>query len=197
VTELKVAVRRATMTLAEAGVVSAPVDALHLAAHLMGQDVSEVRRLMVLGGTPAPDGYDDLVAERAHRVPLQLAGQGQVGRTVDLEVEEGVEPRLGGEGRTQGTRLDRHGQRVDTVAVHDPGDLAGRPEAPGGTGADGTAAFDREGDLGHPSSLRRVPRSCQRQGSAGGVADVGTVAGLEAPRWTDGDDADTHVTGEA
>jgi len=90
VTELKVAVRRATMTLAEAGVVSAPVDALHLAAHLMGQDVSEVRRLMVLGGTPAPDGYDDLVAERAHRVPLQhLTGRAWF-RRLELHVGPGV-----------------------------------------------------------------------------------------------------------
>jgi len=89
-TELGVAVRRATMTLAEAGVTSAPVDALHLAAHLMGQDVSEVRRLMVLGGTDAPVGYDDLVAERATRVPLQhLTGRAWF-RRLELHVGPGV-----------------------------------------------------------------------------------------------------------
>ncbi|MEO3935950.1 peptide chain release factor N(5)-glutamine methyltransferase [Dermatophilaceae bacterium Soc4.6] len=68
---LQVAVRRATMTLAEAGIETAPVDAVVLAAHLLHQDVGEVRRLMVLGGTDTPQGYDDLVAERATRVPLQ------------------------------------------------------------------------------------------------------------------------------
>ena len=89
-TELRDAVRRATMTLAEAGVESAPVDALHLAAHLRGEDVSETRRLMVLGGVEAPDGYADLVAERASRVPLQhLTGRAYF-RGLELEVGPGV-----------------------------------------------------------------------------------------------------------
>lgn len=89
-TELSTAVRRATMTLAEAGVASAPVDALHLAAHLLGLDVSDARRLMVLGGTEAPDGYDDLVAERASRVPLQhLTGRAWF-RHLELHVGPGV-----------------------------------------------------------------------------------------------------------
>nr|WP_295699937.1 peptide chain release factor N(5)-glutamine methyltransferase [Lapillicoccus sp.] len=78
------------MTLAEAGIASAPVDALHLAAHLMGQDVSEVRRLMILGGTEAPGGYDDLVAERATRIPLQhLTGRAGF-RYLELFVGPGV-----------------------------------------------------------------------------------------------------------
>ncbi len=88
--ELRDAVRRATMTLAEAGVASAPVDALHLAAHLMGQDVREVRRVMVLGGVDAPAGYDDLVAERATRIPLQhLTGRAYF-RGLELRVGPGV-----------------------------------------------------------------------------------------------------------
>ncbi len=88
--ELRDAVRRATTTLAEAGVESAPVDALHLAAHLRGEDVSETRRLMVLGGVEAPDGYADLVAERASRVPLQhLTGRAYF-RGLELEVGPGV-----------------------------------------------------------------------------------------------------------
>jgi release factor glutamine methyltransferase len=88
--ELRDAVRRATMTLAEAGVASAPVDALYLAAHLLGQDVRDVRRRMVLGGVEAPDGYDDLVAERARRVPLQhLTGRAYF-RHVQLDVGPGV-----------------------------------------------------------------------------------------------------------
>jgi release factor glutamine methyltransferase len=90
VAELRDAVRRATMTLAEAGVESAPVDALHLAAHLRGEDVSETRRLMVLGGVEAPEGYADLVAERASRVPLQhLTGRAHF-RGLELEVGPGV-----------------------------------------------------------------------------------------------------------
>ncbi len=68
---LQVAVRRATMTLAGAGIETAPVDAVVLVAHLLHKEVGEVRRLMVLGDTDAPQGYDDLVAERATRVPLQ------------------------------------------------------------------------------------------------------------------------------
>ncbi len=88
--ELRDAVRRATMTLAEAGVASAPVDALLLAAHLMGQDPGEVRRLMVLGGVEAPDGYSDLVAERATRIPLQhLTGRASF-RMLELRVGPGV-----------------------------------------------------------------------------------------------------------
>jgi release factor glutamine methyltransferase len=90
VAELRDAVRRATMTLAEAGVQSAPVDALHLAAHIRGEDVSETRRLMVLGGIEAPEGYADLVAERASRVPLQhLTGRASF-RALELEVGPGV-----------------------------------------------------------------------------------------------------------
>jgi release factor glutamine methyltransferase len=89
-TELRDAVRRATMTLAEAGVESASVDALYLAAHLLGHDVSDTRRLMVLGGTEAPEGYADLVAERANRVPLQhLTGRAHF-RGLELEVGPGV-----------------------------------------------------------------------------------------------------------
>jgi release factor glutamine methyltransferase len=90
VTELRDAVRRATRILAGAGVESAPVDALHLAAYLMGEDVSEVRRRMVLGGVEAPTGYDDLVAERARRVPLQhLTGRAYF-RNLELAVGPGV-----------------------------------------------------------------------------------------------------------
>jgi release factor glutamine methyltransferase len=88
--ELRDAVRRATMTLAEAGVASAPVDALHLAAHLRGEDVAETRRLMVIGGIEEPEGYADLVAERANRVPLQhLTGRAYF-RGLELEVGPGV-----------------------------------------------------------------------------------------------------------
>lgn len=89
-TELRDAVRRATMTLAAAGIESAPVDALHLAAHLMRREVGEVRRLMVLGGVDAPEGYAEIVAERATRIPLQhLTGTAHF-RRLALTVGPGV-----------------------------------------------------------------------------------------------------------
>lgn len=88
--DLGTAVRRATMTLAEAGIASAPVDALVLAAHLLGEGTGEVRRRMVLGGSPAPSGYAALVAERATRVPLQhLTGRAGF-RHLELAVGPGV-----------------------------------------------------------------------------------------------------------
>jgi release factor glutamine methyltransferase len=89
-TSLAEAVRAATHTLAEAGVPSAPVDALLLAAHALGVDPAEARRLLVLGVVEAPEAYAGLVAERAHRVPLQhLTGQAHF-RRLTLAVGPGV-----------------------------------------------------------------------------------------------------------
>jgi release factor glutamine methyltransferase len=64
------AVREATSTLAAAGVPSPRVDAELLAEHLLGVGLGRLRALM-LGDTPAPEGYQELVAERARRIPLQ------------------------------------------------------------------------------------------------------------------------------
>ncbi|HSN35926.1 MAG TPA: peptide chain release factor N(5)-glutamine methyltransferase [Arthrobacter sp.] len=64
------AVREATAVLAAAGVPSPLNDAELLAEHLLGVGLGRLRALM-LGDTPAPDGYRDLVAERAERIPLQ------------------------------------------------------------------------------------------------------------------------------
>jgi len=89
-TALREAVREATHTLAEAGVASAPVDALVLAAHALGVEVSEARRLLVLGGVDVPLEYAALVAERARRVPLQhLTGEAHF-RGLTLRVGPGV-----------------------------------------------------------------------------------------------------------
>jgi len=86
---LRAAVRAATGALAEAGIGSAEFDAVTLAAHVLGTTTSEVRKLMVLGA-PAPDGLDDLVAERARRVPLQHL-TGKTGfRHLELSVGPGV-----------------------------------------------------------------------------------------------------------
>jgi release factor glutamine methyltransferase len=90
VTDLRDGVRAATARLREAGVVSADIDAVELAAHVLGVDSSEVRRLMVLGGRTLPSTYAVLVDERAARVPLQhLTGRAHF-RRLTLAVGPGV-----------------------------------------------------------------------------------------------------------
>jgi release factor glutamine methyltransferase len=86
---LRAAVRAAVQVLADAGIDGAEFDAVALAAHVLGTNSSEVHKLMVLGA-PAPDGLDDLVAERARRVPLQhLTGMAGF-RRLELSVGPGV-----------------------------------------------------------------------------------------------------------
>jgi len=91
-TSLREAVRQAARTLAAAGVDSAQADAVALAAHVLKVTTSEVQKLMILGA-PAPDGLgdlDDLVYERARRVPLQhLTGKAWF-RRLELSVGPGV-----------------------------------------------------------------------------------------------------------
>jgi len=90
VTDLRTGVRAAARHLAEAGVPSPDADALELAAHVLGLEAGEVRRLMVLGGTTLPDAYTRLVDERAARVPLQhLTGRAHF-RRLTLSVGPGV-----------------------------------------------------------------------------------------------------------
>ena len=89
-TDLREGVRAAAARLRLAGVVSADVDAVELAAHVLGLDSSEVRRLMVLGGRTLPSTYAVLVDERAARVPLQhLTGRAHF-RRLTLAVGPGV-----------------------------------------------------------------------------------------------------------
>ncbi|WP_457974380.1 peptide chain release factor N(5)-glutamine methyltransferase [Arthrobacter sp. D1-17] len=64
------AVRAAVQILAEAGVPSPRVDAELLAEHLLGVGLGRLRAMM-LGDAPVPEGYAELVAERARRIPLQ------------------------------------------------------------------------------------------------------------------------------
>lgn len=64
------AVREGTAVLAAAGVPSPRADAELLAEHLLGVGLGRLRVLM-LGDTAAPDGYQELIAERAQRIPLQ------------------------------------------------------------------------------------------------------------------------------
>ncbi|GAA1231035.1 peptide chain release factor N(5)-glutamine methyltransferase [Oryzihumus leptocrescens] len=87
--DLRAAVREASRRLAAAGVGSADVDAVALAAHALASTPAEVQRLMVLGA-PEPEGLDELVEERARRVPLQhLTGRAGF-RRLELSVGPGV-----------------------------------------------------------------------------------------------------------
>ncbi|MGO4662096.1 peptide chain release factor N(5)-glutamine methyltransferase [Terrabacter sp. 2TAF16] len=89
-TDLRESVRAAAARLRDAGVVSADVDAVELAAYVLEVDAAEVRRLMVLGGRTLPGSYADLVDERARRVPLQhLTGRAHF-RRLTLSVGPGV-----------------------------------------------------------------------------------------------------------
>jgi release factor glutamine methyltransferase len=86
---LREAVRDAVRALSDAGVDSAEFDAVALAACALGTTSGEVRRLMILGA-PVPAGFEDLVAERARRVPLQhLTGRAGF-RGLELSVGPGV-----------------------------------------------------------------------------------------------------------
>jgi release factor glutamine methyltransferase len=90
VTDLRAGVRAAAARLAEAGIDSAEVDAVALAAHVLEMDESEIRRLMVLGGRQLPESYAALVDERVRRVPLQhLTGRAHF-RHLTLAVGPGV-----------------------------------------------------------------------------------------------------------
>lgn len=83
------ALRAAERRLREAGVPSPRVDAELLAAHLLGVTRGRLRAL-ALTGAVAPAGLDDLVEERARRVPLQhLTGRAAF-RRIDLAVGPGV-----------------------------------------------------------------------------------------------------------
>ncbi|NUP59200.1 MAG: peptide chain release factor N(5)-glutamine methyltransferase [Pseudarthrobacter sp.] len=83
------AVTEATAILRDAGVPSPRVDAELLADHLMKVGLGRLRALM-LGDTPAPAGYAELVAERAGRVPLQhITGVAHF-RYLELAVGPGV-----------------------------------------------------------------------------------------------------------
>ncbi len=89
-TDLRDGIRSATVRLGEAGVPSPHADAVALAAHALGLDVGEVRRLLVVGGRALPETYAALVDERARRVPLQhLTGQASF-RHLTLRVGPGV-----------------------------------------------------------------------------------------------------------
>lgn len=83
------ALRNAAAELAAAGVPSPRVDAELLAAHLLGETAGRVRALAFTDAA-APEGYAELVAERARRIPLQhLTGKAHF-RRLELAVGPGV-----------------------------------------------------------------------------------------------------------
>jgi release factor glutamine methyltransferase len=86
---LREAVRDAVRALSDAGVDSAEFDAVALAACALKTTTSEVHKLMIMGA-PVPKGFDDLVAERARRVPLQHLTGKQGFRRLELSVGPGV-----------------------------------------------------------------------------------------------------------
>ena len=150
---LRQAVRAATVVLAEAGIDSAEFDAVSLAAHLLATTTGEVRKLMVLGA-PAPDGLDDLVAERAQRVPLQhLTGKAGF-RGLELSVGPGVfVPRFETE-LVAGLAIAHllHGSRQ--FARHNPTDLGSLP-----TQSHGSRQFVRGVSTELVGNSRKLPRS--------------------------------------
>ncbi|UZX03831.1 peptide chain release factor N(5)-glutamine methyltransferase [Arthrobacter sp. CDRTa11] len=86
---LAAAVSEATAVLQDAGVPSPRVDAELLADHLLGVGLGRLRALM-LGDAPAPEGYAEIVAERARRIPLQhITGVAHF-RYLELAVGPGV-----------------------------------------------------------------------------------------------------------
>lgn len=83
------ALRRATALLTEAGVPSPRADAELLAEHLLGCGLGRLRALALIGSS-VPDGFWELVEERARRVPLQhLTGAAHF-RQLTLSVGPGV-----------------------------------------------------------------------------------------------------------
>lgn len=86
---LAAAIREAAAILRDAGIPSPRVDAELLAEHLLGVGLGRLRAMM-LGDSPAPEGYAELVAERAQRIPLQhITGVAHF-RYLELAVGPGV-----------------------------------------------------------------------------------------------------------
>ncbi|WP_247826488.1 peptide chain release factor N(5)-glutamine methyltransferase [Arthrobacter antioxidans] len=83
------ALRAAERQLRSAGVPSPRVDAELLAAHLLGVSRGRLRALALIG-SPAPEGFQALVDERARRVPLQHLTGVAYFRRVELSVGPGV-----------------------------------------------------------------------------------------------------------
>lgn len=122
--DLAAALRRAAAVLAAAGVPSPRADAEQIAEHLLadrlaGGGLGRLRALAIMG-EPVPEGFWELVSERARRVPLQhLTGVAHF-RHLTLAVGPGVfVPRPETEGVVQ-LALDWIAERFPSPA-HDAG----------------------------------------------------------------------------
>lgn len=89
VSPLAAALADATQKLTEAGVPSPRIDAELLAAHLLAESAGRVRAL-ALTDIAAPAGLEELVAERARRIPLQHITGKAYFRHLELSVGPGV-----------------------------------------------------------------------------------------------------------
>lgn len=87
--DLHDALKIASRVLTEAGVPSPSVDAQLLAGHLMGCSKGEVLA-RALAGARTPEGYFDLVEQRAQRTPLQHLTGTAAFRQLELSVGPGV-----------------------------------------------------------------------------------------------------------
>jgi release factor glutamine methyltransferase len=81
------ALRSAELHLTASGVASPRVDAELLAAHLLRCDRTLLWKYL---HDPVPEGFDDLVARRAERIPLQHLTGVAFFRTIELAVGPGV-----------------------------------------------------------------------------------------------------------
>jgi release factor glutamine methyltransferase len=169
-------VRAAARTLAAAGVASPEHDAEELAAHVLGLSRAKLVLLDRLP-TAATARYDELVRERAARVPLQhLTGVAGF-RRLELAVGPGVfVPRPETEALVEWVlpRLRPGDLVVDLCAGSGAIALAVADEAPGVT----VHAVERE-----PDALAWAARNVERTGLAvtlhrGDVADLAVLAGL-------------------
>lgn len=92
-TNLRALLASATERLANSGVPSADSDARLLLAHVWNISVGELQRRQVLGQEPSDDvvaRFDELVGERATRVPLQHLTGAAPFRGLELRVGPGV-----------------------------------------------------------------------------------------------------------
>ncbi|MDQ4490544.1 HemK/PrmC family methyltransferase [Sinomonas sp. ASV486] len=177
--DLGAALRRAAAILAEAGVPSPRVDAELLAEHLLarqpdggglgGGGLGRLRALAITGAR-VPEGFWDLVAERARRVPLQhLTGTAHF-RRLALAVGPGVfVPRPETEGVVQ--------VALDWIAQLFPDAVTPEPAGSGsGSGQGSATPSDRES--AHDAG--RSPRAARLHQTGPVVVDLGTGSGAIA-----------------
>ena len=139
----------------------------HLVDDALGvEDGRRPRRARLIGHVDgellvAADAQEvDVEDVAAHRVALEVLDHDELAAAVDVEVDQGVEAGLAGEGVAQLAPDDGDGHGVLAQAVDDAGDLALGPQAAAGAGAGGAAGVGRDGDLSH-----RCPTSEDRAGA--------------------------------